>query len=368
MSSNIQYENTISHLNSGLLSVQEKVNNLATEQRKTADLITLVHQELAAFKENHTKKLDELLFHIDGDFKRVSQEIKDSIAKSDEKFCDNEKKFATKNEVLTLLNIDSIEVRQPTTETVQRKTACESCETVVSSVANFSLDFEERLTSIGEEMQIKLNNNDIDTSKIEEACLDKVETYIRNHVLHEISTEFANEMSTVNSKFLSLKMDLLNSLEQNKIELEKLGVNLVTIKKKVADLQNPKRCFDDTEELHSCSVDAVTPFRLKQLYPGTSPMRTPRTPLDSIYMNETEQSGLCSTPHHQDNNNGPSVCSGLAGLSCNKRPQSEQANLYPEHEPDRLTRSLDLETAGGPESQYTWLNSIFIGLTSLLDV
>ena len=94
MSSNIQYENSISHLNSSLLSVQEKVNNLATEQRKTADLITLVHQELAAFKENHTKKLDELLFHIDGDFKRVSQEIKDSIAKS-------EKKFATKNEDVT---------------------------------------------------------------------------------------------------------------------------------------------------------------------------------------------------------------------------------------------------------------------------
>ena len=75
MSSNIQYGNTISHLNSGLLSVQEKVNNLATEQRKTADLITLVHQELAAFKENHTKKLDELLFHIQG----VPQNMSDFV-------------------------------------------------------------------------------------------------------------------------------------------------------------------------------------------------------------------------------------------------------------------------------------------------
>jgi len=127
-----------------------------------------------------------------------------------------------------------------------------------SLVTNKLDDVVLNLTSFKTETKDKFNDNFVDIEKMKEtihdSCILKLENYIGTELLEEI-------VSTINLKLNSVKTEFQEEYEKMNIQLDDLNMVFINLKHKVADLENPKRGFDESD-LYTCSIDETrTPIR-----------------------------------------------------------------------------------------------------------
>jgi len=255
------------------------------------EMMTRIQLDLEAHKESQNDRLDEMMRNIDSDVKKVYN----VLGKECERL--HTKVSETKVECVEVkdyneMKADFDEMKQVLKfKTLNNKSESDSI--LHAKVENVMKD----LTSIKKVVDKTGVENLGDSQKlkdsIEASCLQKLEEYIGTEILEEI-------VSTINLKLNHVKAEFQGEIEETKIQLGDLNTVFVTLKNKVADIENPKRSFDESE-LYTCSIDETrtpTNSRIKRM---DAICETPFTEL--TYTNETLRSrnarNLDSTPKIQ---------------------------------------------------------------------
>jgi len=255
------------------------------------EIMTRVQVDLEAHKESQNDRLDEMMRNIDSDVRKVYNDLGRDCERLHTKISET-KVECVEAKGYNEMKADFAEMKQMIkSKAINNKSENDSI--LHAKVENMMKD----LASVKIVVDKTVVGNLVDSQKlkdsIEASCIQKLEEYIGTEILEEI-------VSTINLKLNHVKTEFQGEIEETKIQLGDLNTVFVTLKHKVADLENPKRSFDESD-LYTCSIDETrtpTNSRIKRM---DAICETPFTELN--YTNETLKSrnarNLDSTPKIQ---------------------------------------------------------------------
>merc|ERR1712202_85936 len=273
------YNDALHQLHQSNLMLQEGTHNLVKEQARMNEMLTRIQVDLEVHKESQNDRMDEMMQNIDSDVKKVYNDLgKDyekvhlKILEFKDEFVESKDHKELKEDLEGLKKLLTMKEKNIVNRTEKESILQLKIDDVSKDVKSFK-----------KEIALKVKET------IQESCMQKLEAYIGTEILEEI-------VSTINLKLNSVKIEFQGELEQTKIQLNDLNMVFVNLKHKIADLENPNRCFDESD-LYTCSIDETrTPIAMKSMRMGDNS----ETPFAEIsYSNETRSRiarNLDSTP------------------------------------------------------------------------
>jgi len=254
------YNDALRQLHQSNLILQETTQNLLKEQTRLADTLRRVQLDLENYKESNNQRLDEMMTHVDCDIKKLDRDqvkFEEKINLKHEEVSRKCEEVTSKCEQLkefTQLKGDheSLKQKVDTLGRLKIESNNKSCEEKVESVTR-------ELKSLKVELQNKVST--IESKRlintIEDSCIKKLEEYIGTEILEAIST-------TVNLKIDQFKTEVFGDLEPTKIQIDDLSTLVSSMTRRLTDLENPKRAFDESA-LHALSIDELEASKAQKL-------------------------------------------------------------------------------------------------------
>jgi len=241
------YNEVLHQLHQNNMALQDVVQNLVKEQNATRNMMTKVQLDVHTYKESLDDRIEDMIHNIETDIKNVYNDIRRDYEALHASLV-GYSKDCMENKNYNYLK-DGFEKLDRLAKSKEIKEADDNFVKVV--------DFHENLKVFKKDVELRLERSTTDNltikESVEKSYIKKLE-YIGSEVLEEI-------ISTVNVKLCSVENSLFTELEQNKIQLEDLAMLTTNLKNKIYDLENPKRCFNESE-IHTCSIDeTITPIR-----------------------------------------------------------------------------------------------------------
>jgi len=287
------YNEVLQQLLKSNMILQEVTQNLAKEQVSMREMVTRIQTDLEHYKESQNNRFDDMMRNTDCDLKKVYNDLGNEFDKLQVK--------------VTKTKVECVDVK----EYYELKSDFEELKLMVKSKFNHNAEVEsvlhgkvdniiEDVASLRNGVEKSLAENSSNSremkASIEKSCTRKFENYIETEILEEI-------VSTVNLKLNNVKSEFQEELEKNRIKIDDMSTMLINLKRKVADIENPRRCFNESD-IHMCSIDDTkTPMRTKSM--SKRLLVNPGTPLSGLsYSTRARKSSLRyfdSTPICQHN-------------------------------------------------------------------
>ena len=234
---NTVYNDALHQLHKSNMFLQEMTQNLMKEQAMMFEKMTRIQVDLEVHKESQNDRLDEMMRNVDSEVKKVYKDLGQDCEKL------NAKLLETKDECIEAKEYNDLKTDFEELKLIVKSKATNHNKE--DSILNAKVgNMEKDCKAFKKEIDKKLVDNLIGSEKIkasiEESCIQKLEAYIGTEILEEI-------VATINQKLNHVKTEFQGELEQNKIKIDDLNTVFINLKHKVADIENPRRCFNESD-------------------------------------------------------------------------------------------------------------------------